>query len=622
MLGRNGGMPMGNIHLNIRTKLILYFLISILLPTTIISIVFYTRSTEIITEKINMSVIKNLKSVESILLQKLDSINDYSVLITLNPELQNIISSAQPAEDEEIIDEILKLDSILDNYYLSDFSALTQTALYPKIYLMDRPKYKDVQISDKVYDISEVEKEPWYDSIPNQLSIVGINQLNVSGRQVQTLRISRKLVALRSADMAPEAALLTTDIDTGYFLRLMDSYKATAGSSISLLDTNGNVVLSSNKQLEDGELIRGGLLDGKSIDDIATGSAFHVEKIGGQQMLVSTNYIQPLNWNILSLTPLDEINIEQRNLNTAMQVVITVCMLFALLVALTLAGNISKPILALVKSMSSIDHGNLDIKLRYRKKDEFGILFNQYKNMMEKIKDLVERLYVSEMNKKEAELKAKDAELKALQAQINPHFLYNALDSINLYAMKHNVPNISSMVNSLSNFFRYGLSKGKSVITLQDEKRHVESYLEIQQMRLGDKLNYDIVFANEVMKCLTVKLALQPLVENAIIHGIQNVERTGHIRITADRVDDLLQITVADNGPGGNIVEMHEMLETDNMSSRSFGTRNVNERIKRVFGQKYGVRFRLNEAGGVTVIVEMPILRTMEGYHVDDDISG
>lgn len=212
--------------------------------------------------------------------------------------------------------------------------------------------------------------------------------------------------------------------------------------------------------------------------------------------------------------------------------VIVICMLFALLTALVLSGNISKPILALVKSMSTIEHGNFDIKLRYRKKDEFGILFEQYKQMMEKIKDLVERLYVSEVSKKEAELQAKDAELKALQAQINPHFLYNALDSINLYAMRYNVPNISDMVSSLSNFFRYGLSKGKSIITLNDEKKHVESYLEIQKMRFGGKLNYTLDFPNDILQCLTVKLILQPLVENSIIHGIQKVEGEGWIRLS------------------------------------------------------------------------------------------
>ncbi|MEK3915977.1 sensor histidine kinase [Paenibacillus sp. FSL H7-0331] len=613
---------MRRIQLSIKNKLIIYFLISILLPTTIISIIFYTRSSEIITDKINLSIVKNLSSVESILLQKLDSINDFSVLMALNPELQHIISSPQPDNADGIIDEIVKLDRILDSYYLSDFSALTKTALYPKLFVVNRPQYKNVNITDKVFDISAVENQKWYSQLPNQLTIVGTDHITMFGKKIQTMKIAKKLVALRAADMAPYAALLTTDIDANFFVDLLKNYKITPGSSISLLNADGDVLLSSDlspdgpHSVKDSEVIRKLV---KDMHDQAEQS--HMDHIDGKPMLISTNYIVPLKWTILSLTPLNEVNIEQKKLNQIMVFVIVICMLFALLTALVLSGNISKPILALVKSMSTIEHGNFDIKLRYRKKDEFGILFEQYKQMMEKIKDLVERLYVSEVSKKEAELQAKDAELKALQAQINPHFLYNALDSINLYAMRYNVPNISDMVSSLSNFFRYGLSKGKSIITLNDEKKHVESYLEIQKMRFGGKLNYTLDFPNDILQCLTVKLILQPLVENSIIHGIQKVEGEGWIRLSVVKQGEKLQISISDNGAGANVEEMHEMLDFESHTSKSFGTRNVNERIKRLFGMKYGVRFYINEGGGLTSVVEIPILWTMEGYHVEDGIS-
>jgi len=606
------------IHLNIRTKLILYFLIAILLPTSLISLILYFRSTEIITEKINMSIVKDLRSVESIMLHKLDSINDYSVLITLNTELQSIISSKQPQEDEEIIDEVLKLDSILDSYYISDFSAITKTPLYPKIYVMDRPKYRNVHLSDKVFDISEIENEAWYADLPNKLTVIGMNRVTVSGRQAETLRISRKLVALRGADMAPEAALLTTDIDADYFIQLLDTYKATSGSLIQLLDGKDQPVLSSRGVANWEQWSGRDKLDMEELKRVGT---LELQELGGVKMLVSAVPIESIGWTVVSFTPLSEINVEQRNLNSVVLVIMLISMVFALMVARILAGNISKPILALVKSMSFVDHDNLNIKMSYHKKDEFGILFNQYKRMMEKIKDLVERLYVSEVREKEAALKAKDAELKALQAQINPHFLYNTLDSINLYAMRHHVPNISLMVNSLSNFFRYGLSKGKSVITLQDERKHVESYLEIQKMRFGDRLHYDFDFPHEVKKCLIVKLALQPLVENAIIHGIQQGERPGHVHISAVINNDRLQIRIADNGAGGNIEQMEEMLNVESTMNHSFGTRNVNQRIKYVFGKQYGLTFSHNESGGITVIVELPMLRTMEGYHADNDIS-
>ncbi|MEK8127694.1 sensor histidine kinase [Paenibacillus filicis] len=604
------------ISLSIKHKLILYFFFSIVLPMTIISIIFYIKSSEILTKKMELSIMKNLNSVESILVQKLDSINDFSMLVTLNPELQSIISSPSRTLDmDQAVDEMLRLNKILDSYYLSDFSALTQTALYPKIYMINRPLYRSISIADKVFDISVAESQPWYSKLTNQLNIVGVENITVAGRSIHTLKIAKKLVALRSEELAPYTALLTTNIDTSYFIHLLKNYKITAGSSISIVDAAGQTLLASDEAVDQQQLLSAGF--GKTNPK----ETFTIRSFEGKKTLVSTNYIEPLQWTIISLIPLDEVNIEQRRLNTYMYAGILICMLVAFFAASLFAGNISKPILALVKSMSFIDHGNFDIKLTYRKKDEFAILIEQYKKMMEKIKDLVERLYVSEVSKKEAELKAKDAELKALQAQINPHFLYNALDSINLYAMKYNVPNISSMVNSLSNFFRYGLSKGKSVITLRDEKKHVESYLAIQKMRFGHKLDYSIEIPNDILSCLTVKLILQPLVENSIIHGIQEKAGDGLIRISACKREELIQITISDNGAGADVEELHDLLKTAEATSRAFGIRNVNERIQHLFGARYGLRFFLNELGGLTAVVEIPQLRTMEGYHVENDIS-
>ena len=155
-----------------------------------------------------------------------------------------------------------------------------------------------------------------------------------------------------------------------------------------------------------------------------------------------------------------------------------------------------------------------DIRIRYNRKDEFTQLFSQYNIMLRQTKELIKKLYFSENKKKEAEL-------KALQAQINPHFLYNTLDSINWIALRHKVPEVSHMVTSLSDFFRYSLNKGKNIIVIEDELRQVESYLSIQKVRFKERLDYEIVAEPEVCRHIAVKLILQPLVENALIHGIE-----------------------------------------------------------------------------------------------------
>jgi two-component system sensor histidine kinase YesM len=281
------------------------------------------------------------------------------------------------------------------------------------------------------------------------------------------------------------------------------------------------------------------------------------------------------------------------------------------LLAMLLSENISYPIRKLVQSMKIVQSGNFDILLEHKKKDEFGYLYSSYKKMISEIKELIDKLYRSEVNKKEAEL-------KSLQAQINPHFLYNTLDSVNWMALEHNAPQISTMVTSLSDFFRYSLSKGKSMITIQEEVWQVESYLKIQGIRFQEKLDYTLDFPNDVLGFLSPKLILQPLVENAILHGINPKREKGTITITGSIRNDLIEIEVRDNGVGADVEELNSFLD-DHSNSSSFAIINVNERIKHFFGSRYGIHFFSNDSGGVTVIVTFPALKTMEDTHAKND---
>lgn len=163
--------------------------------------------------------------------------------------------------------------------------------------------------------------------------------------------------------------------------------------------------------------------------------------------------------------------------------------------------------------------------------------FSYIHDFMERIRDLIDKLYISEIRKNKVELKTKEAEMEALMAQINPHFLYNSLDSINWLAIRYGIEDISTMVKSLSHIFQYSLN-GNSVITFEEEKKQVESYLRLQQTRFKEMLEYYIEFDPEIIDCLTVKLILQPIVENAIVHGFQNSEKPGLICMIGRLLED------------------------------------------------------------------------------------
>lgn len=205
-------------------------------------------------------------------------------------------------------------------------------------------------------------------------------------------------------------------------------------------------------------------------------------------------------------------------------------------------------------------------------------------------------------------------ETKLLQAQINPHFLYNTLDAIVWLAEAHKTEEVVHMVTALSSFFRTTLSKGKDFITVQEEKSHIQSYLEIQQFRYQDILDYSIEVGEELYEYMLPKLTLQPLVENALYHGIKNKRGKGMIRIIGEKSGDDMVFKVIDNGKGMTKEELGTLRENirrerQDTNVNSFGLTNVNQRIRHYYGEGYGLEFesRQNEGTEVTVKIKAEI---------------
>jgi two-component system sensor histidine kinase YesM len=274
--------------------------------------------------------------------------------------------------------------------------------------------------------------------------------------------------------------------------------------------------------------------------------------------------------------------------------------------AFVFSNTISKPIVSMVNSMKTVGDNNFQVDIDYRGDDEFGYLFSQYKSMISQIRDLIDKLYISEMHKQRAEIDVKNAQLEALQTQINPHFLYNTLDSINLYAIKYNAPVICEMIDSLANFFRYTLSGGRAVISLDEEITHTKSYLKLQSLRMGGSLRYHFDIPGELRSVRIVKLTIQPLVENSIKHGFDTNKGVIEIDVSARRENDAVKIIIQDNGTGADISRLEGMLARDGHSA-SFAVGNVHNRIQNTFGREYGLSYQKREGGGLSVEIRIPL---------------
>ncbi|MBV9788541.1 MAG: sensor histidine kinase, partial [Chloroflexi bacterium] len=293
-------------------------------------------------------------------------------------------------------------------------------------------------------------------------------------------------------------------------------------------------------------------------------------------------------------------------------VMIAAAILFSLVAAWRISKSIYVPIKKLHDVTTTIAGHDLEVLVTAENADEITELGMSFNIMVGKIKELLAA-------KLEEHENLKKAELRVLQAQINPHFLYNTLDAIIWMAEAKRSDQVVELVRVLSRFFRITLSKGKDWITIRDEVEHIESYLAIQKMRYRDILDYRIDMPNDLCDGQMLKLTLQPLVENALYHGIKNKRNGGMIVVRGRRLDgNLLQIQIEDNGIGmmqEQLAQTRALLNTpfDNavIGENGYGINNVNQRIKLYYGQQYGLAIESKYRHGTCVSLVIPLQQSV-----------
>ena len=267
--------------------------------------------------------------------------------------------------------------------------------------------------------------------------------------------------------------------------------------------------------------------------------------------------------------------------------------------------SITRPIRELSKVTDQVAKGDLSVRTNIRAGAEVGILSDSLNTMIDKINELLTQVT-------KEQIRLRKAEFEILQSQINPHFLYNTLDTIVWLAEAEEPQKVVSMVESLSDFFRTSLNHGKDIVTIKEELQHVNSYLKIQQVRYQDILEYEIHASEELGKYLIPKITIQPLVENALYHGIKNKRGLGIIIISVSKGEDSLLVKVEDNGIGMSEERLLQVVEgikhkTPN-EKNMYGLYNVNERIRLNFGEEYKISISSIYKEGTIVSVNLPCI--------------
>lgn len=270
--------------------------------------------------------------------------------------------------------------------------------------------------------------------------------------------------------------------------------------------------------------------------------------------------------------------------------------------SLGLSNNITYRIIKLINYTKKVEKGDLDFQIEVEKNDEIGFLIKSFNKMTYRLNELINKTY-------KLEIREKEAQFKALQAQISPHFLYNALDTINWSLIENGDFKTSSTLGALSEILRYSIDDFEKNVSINKEIKQVENYLKIQKSRFEDRFNYSVNIEENILKEKIPKLLLQPLVENAVVHGVENFKTGGIIKVNGYSIDNKIIIEISDNGAGINTSKLKELNERFNekiqdnnkYKTSHIGLLNVNERIKLVYGNEYCMKIK-SEVNKGTII--------------------
>jgi len=251
--------------------------------------------------------------------------------------------------------------------------------------------------------------------------------------------------------------------------------------------------------------------------------------------------------------------------------------------------------------MESVEEGDLDVHFQYAYRDEIGVLGKGFNNMISNINDLIKRVL-------DFRLRTKEAELEALQSKINPHFLYNTLQSIQMKAIVDGNRDLADMIDLLGNYMRFSISSMNEIITLEKELEYLKRYINLQKIRFGEKLTFKVEAEERTLQCKILKLILQPLVENAIYHGLEKKQGEWILFIKANIYKDKLHIQITDNGIGlseENLNKLKEHIYTKEQNDGSIGLKNVYDRLNIVFEEEF--EFRINSIENIGTKIEIVI---------------
>lgn len=444
-------------------------------------------------------------------------------------------------------------------------------------------------IIGKKFSDSGIEKIHFVDKEPSVHFMKWGNLESVSLTEGPEEKIIRVIRPFKDELESKNGGYLIFDINPKIFNDLMLKEHTSSQNLSYILDKNNQIIASNNSNIKEQLLPQ-------SIQLFERGKQNFELNLKGESFYGRGQFNGLTGWKTFTIANIDNIFPQSQVLKDSITFIVIILTVNVFVLIILISNILTRPVNQLIRKLDLVEEDNYYIQINHKRKDEIGRLIDAINYMMRKIKKLVIEVY-------EKDLEQQKAELKALQAQINPHFLYNTLDSINWMLLSKEDYDTSKVVVSLGEIMKYAIDNNNMFVPLEEELSYLESYLTIQKNRLEEKLEYSIEYDNSVSHINVPKLIIQPIVENAVIHGMEEKDSI-NISVKAFSDNKVVRIIVLDNGKGMEETELRKIEEGVNNSS--IGIQNVNRRLELFYGSEYRllIESRINE--GTKVIYRIP----------------
>lgn len=511
-------------------------------------------------------------------------------------------------EVSNLINEEINTASIYNNSSLENSLKMTLKLRKDIVALAVLSEQGELLASSSDFDLKsdlDISKEDWFRKVvaqPDRLHFSSPHVQNMfKGQHKWVVSLSRQVTYVQNNRRIRGISLV--DMNFSAIDELCSKVSIGKRGYIYIIDKDGNIIYHPQQQM-----IYAGLRSENTGFAVNREDGNYVETYNGERTVVSIKTVNYTDWKIVGINYYNEMVTTKRDILYFFIFLLVFSILIVFFLSLLISARISRPIKKLDKIMKMVEQGELNIHAEVNGEDEVKQLSRTFNLMILKIRQLMDQII------KEQEEKRKN-ELKALQAQINPHFLYNTLDSIVWMSENNENQGAITMVTALANLFRISISRGDELINIGDELEHARSYLIIQQIRYEDKFDFVIEAEAEVLKYKSLKIILQPLIENSIYHGIKRMVDKGMIKIIAGVVNDKICLEVSDNGLGMSPEKVSNILQKNSKGKghSGIGVKNVHERIQLYFGSEYGLSIESELDEGTCIKIWLPKCGVEEG---------